>query len=189
MIYTRLFLLLTISFSCLSCTTFANTNFEKATPVKTTSEQTASVEASIKETAIEETAPVETAIEETTSVEENFEEATLEEAASLAMSMKQTVSTQAVIKEAIPAKKAIEEPTPLKSKFPYPEFTAEYNATWAGGWFPINVDAKRSLSYQADGTATLTFEADSAIAGLQEISTFRYLDNTIHPLQYRYLRT
>ena len=189
MIYTRLFLLLTISFSCLSCTTFANTNFEKATPVKTTSEQTASVEASIKETAIEETAPVETAIEETTSVEENFEEATLEEAASLAMSMKQTVSTQAVIKEAIPAKKAIEEPTPLKSKFPYPEFTAEYNATWAGGWFPINVDAKRSLSYQADGTATLTFEADSAIAGLQEISTFRYVDNTIQPLQYRYLRT
>lgn len=72
---------------------------------------------------------------------------------------------------------------------PYPEFTADYNATWTGGWFPINVDAQRSLSYAADGTATLTFEADSAIAGLEEISTFRFLENTIQPLQYRYLRT
>ena len=72
---------------------------------------------------------------------------------------------------------------------PYPEFTADYNATWTGGWFPINVDAQRSLRYQEDGTAVLTFEADSAIAGLKEISTFRFLENTIQPLQYRYLRT
>jgi hypothetical protein len=72
---------------------------------------------------------------------------------------------------------------------PYPEFSADYNATWTGGWFPINVDAQRSLSYADDGTATLTFEADSAIAGLEEISTFRFLDDTIQPLQYRYLRT
>jgi hypothetical protein len=72
---------------------------------------------------------------------------------------------------------------------PYPEFTADYNATWTGGWFPINVDAQRSLRYQEDGSAVLTFEADSAIAGLEETSTFRFLDNTIQPLQYRYLRT
>jgi hypothetical protein len=72
---------------------------------------------------------------------------------------------------------------------PYPEFTADYNATWTGGWFPINVDAKRSLAYKEDGSAILTFEADSAIAGLEEISTFRFLENTIQPLQYRYLRT
>jgi hypothetical protein len=72
---------------------------------------------------------------------------------------------------------------------PYPEFTADYNATWTGGWFPINVDAQRSLRYQQDGSAVLTFEADSAIAGLQETSTFRFLENTIQPLQYRYLRT
>lgn len=72
---------------------------------------------------------------------------------------------------------------------PYPAFTADYNATWTGGWFPINVDAKRSLRYQEDGSAVLTFEADSAIAGLEEISTFRFLNNTIQPLQYRYLRT
>ena len=72
---------------------------------------------------------------------------------------------------------------------PYPEFTADYNATWTGGWFPINVDAQRSLRYQEDGSAVLTFEADSAIAGLEEISTFRFLENTIQPLQYRYLRT
>jgi hypothetical protein len=72
---------------------------------------------------------------------------------------------------------------------PYPEFTAEYNATWTGGWFPINVDAKRTLAYKEDGSAILTFEADSAIAGLEEISTFRFLESTIQPLQYRYLRT
>jgi hypothetical protein len=72
---------------------------------------------------------------------------------------------------------------------PYPAFTADYNATWTGGWFPINVDAQRSLYYQEDGTGVLTFEADSAIAGLAEVSTFRLLNNVIQPLQYRYLRT
>lgn len=71
----------------------------------------------------------------------------------------------------------------------YPEFTAQYNATWAGGWFPINIDAQRSLRYQKDGTAILTFEADSAIAGLQEISTLTINNNIVQPLQYRYLRT
>lgn len=77
----------------------------------------------------------------------------------------------------------------LNTEHPYPEFTAKYNATWKGGWFPINVDAQRSLSYKKDGTAVLKFEADSAIAGLQEISTFKIVDNTVQPLQYRYLRT
>lgn len=72
---------------------------------------------------------------------------------------------------------------------PYPEFTAGYTATWSGGWFPITVNAQRSLSYAVDGTATLTFEADSAIAGLKEMSTFRIVENTIKPLQYQYLRT
>jgi len=72
---------------------------------------------------------------------------------------------------------------------PYPEFNADYNATWTGGWFPINVDAQRSLAYQEDGSAVLTFEADSAIAGLEEISTFRFLEDTIQPLRYRYLRS
>jgi hypothetical protein len=72
---------------------------------------------------------------------------------------------------------------------PYPEFTADYNATWTGGWFPINVDAQRSLRYQEDGSAVLTFAADSVIAGLEETSTFRFSDTVIQPLQYRYLRT
>ena len=76
-----------------------------------------------------------------------------------------------------------------ESQQPYPEFNADYNATWTGGWFPINVDAKRSLTYQEDGSAILKFEAESAIAGLEEISTFRFLEQTIQPLQYRYLRT
>lgn len=75
------------------------------------------------------------------------------------------------------------------TKKPYPAFTADYNATWSGGWFPINVDAKRSLIYLADGRAKLIFEADSSIAGLKEISTFRFSDNSIQPLQYRYIRT
>lgn len=78
---------------------------------------------------------------------------------------------------------------PAETAKPYPEFNADYNATWSGGWFPINVDAQRSLRYQPDGTAVLTFEADSAIAGLEERSTFRFVDNVIQPLQYRYLRT
>jgi hypothetical protein len=76
-----------------------------------------------------------------------------------------------------------------ESAHPYPEFTAGYNAKWSGGWFPINVDAQRSLRYQEDGSAELIFEADSAIAGVEEISNFRFLDNTIQPLQYRYLRS
>ncbi len=76
-----------------------------------------------------------------------------------------------------------------ESVHPYPEFTAGYNAKWTGGWFPINVDAQRSLRYQEDGSAELIFEADSAIAGVEEISNFRFLDNTIQPLQYRYLRS
>lgn len=71
----------------------------------------------------------------------------------------------------------------------YPEFTAEYNATWTGGWFPININAQRSLRYQEDGTALLTFEADSAIAGLQEISRLTINNNIVKPLQYQYLRT
>lgn len=77
--------------------------------------------------------------------------------------------------------------TPIK--MPYPEFSAGYTATWSGGWFPITVSAQRSLRYDTDGTATLTFEADSAIAGLKEVSTFRIIENTIKPLQYQYLRT
>lgn len=76
-----------------------------------------------------------------------------------------------------------------ESAHPYPEFTAGYNAKWSGGWFPINVDAQRSLRYQEDGSVELIFEADSAIAGVEEISNFRFLDNTIQPLQYRYLRS
>ena len=63
-------------------------------------------------------------------------------------------------------------PNASANKQAYPACTADDNATWKGGWFPINVDAQRSLSYSEDGTATLTFEADSVVAGLKEISTF-----------------
>jgi len=76
-----------------------------------------------------------------------------------------------------------------ENTYTYPEFTAGYNANWSGGWFPINVDAQRSLHYKEDGSAELIFAADSAIAGLEEISHFRLIDDTIQPLQYRYLRS
>ena len=194
MIYTRLLLLLTISFSSLSCTTFANPNIEESNLEATTSLKTDPIEAPAEETTAEETTAEETVAVEANLEESALEENVIEEALPLEATIEQTTieqtdSTEATLKKSTPVKTAIKEPSPAKSKYPYPEFTAEYNATWTGGWFPINVDAKRSLSYQADGTATLTFEADSAIAGLQEISTFRYLNNTIQPLQYRYLRT
>lgn len=189
MIYTRLLLLLTISFSSLSCTTFANPNIEESNLEATTSLKTDPIEAPVEETTAKETVAVEANLEESALEENVIEEALPLEATIEQTTIEQTDSTEATLKKSTPVKTAIKEPSPAKSKYPYPEFTAEYNATWTGGWFPINVDAKRSLSYQADGTATLTFEADSAIAGLQEISTFRYLNNTIQPLQYRYLRT
>ena len=194
MIYTRLLLLLTISFSSLSCTTFANPNIEESSLEATTSLKTDPIEAPAEETTAEETTAEETVAVEASIEESALEENVIEEALPLEATIEQTTieqtdSTEATLKKSTPVKTAIKEPSPAKSKYPYPEFTAEYNATWTGGWFPINVDAKRSLSYQADGTATLTFEADSAIAGLQEISTFRYLNSTIQPLQYRYLRT
>lgn len=72
---------------------------------------------------------------------------------------------------------------------PYPAFTAEYQAQWKGGWFPITVDAKRTLTYSEKGEGQLKFTADSAIAGLDEISNFRWQDDQIQPIQYRYLRT
>jgi len=194
MIYTRLLLLLTISFSSLSCTTFANPNIEESSLEATTSLKTDPIEAPAEETTAEETTAEETVAVEASIEESALEENVIEEALPLEATIEQTTieqtdSTEATLKKSTPVKTAIKEPSPAKSKYPYPEFTAEYNATWTGGWFPINVDAKRSLSHQAVGTATLTFEADSAIAGLQEISTFRYLNNTIQPLQYRYLRT
>ena len=204
MIYTRLFLLLTMSFSSLGCTTVANPNIEESNPETTTSlentrEETTSIEtdptkASGEETSSQEAGAIEASLEENDIAENDIEEApplearieqtTLEQA-----TIEQTPPKEAILNKSTRVKAAIKEPTPAKNKYPYPEFTAQYNATWTGGWFPINVDAKRSLSYQADGIATLTFEADSAIAGLQEISTFGYLNNTIQPLQYRYLRT
>ncbi|OUS40543.1 hypothetical protein A9R00_05485 [Oleispira antarctica] len=72
---------------------------------------------------------------------------------------------------------------------PYPAFTADYQAQWKGGWFPITVDAKRTLTYNEKGEGELRFAADSAIAGLDEISNFRWQDERIQPLQYRYIRT
>jgi len=75
------------------------------------------------------------------------------------------------------------------TSYPYPEFKAVYKATWKGGWFPVSVIAEKSLTYIDDQTAELRFEADSAIAGLQEVSTFKWQEQQIKPQQYQYLRT
>lgn len=72
---------------------------------------------------------------------------------------------------------------------PYPEFQAIYKATWRGGWIPVSVVAEKSLQYTENRRAELRFEADSAIAGLQEISTFSWSEDRIQPQQYQYLRS
>ena len=46
---------------------------------------------------------------------------------------------------------------------PYPAFTAEYQAQWKGGWFPITVDAKRTLTYSEKGEGQLKFTADLSL--------------------------
>ncbi len=78
---------------------------------------------------------------------------------------------------------------PISTQPPYPAFTAHYQAEWKGGWFPITVNAIRSLNYDSEGNGELKFVADSAIAGLEEVSSFRWQDEKIKPLQYRYLRS
>ena len=66
---------------------------------------------------------------------------------------------------------------------PYPEHTATYKAKWRGTWIPITIHAERHLRYSDNDTGTLTFEADSSIAGLKEVSEFSWQNQQLQPHQ------
>ncbi|NVK38562.1 MAG: DUF3108 domain-containing protein [Gammaproteobacteria bacterium] len=69
---------------------------------------------------------------------------------------------------------------------PVSTYQASYEATWKAGWFPITVDASRSLTQLENGQWQLTFEAYSSIADLHEESQYKIENNTIKPQNYRY---
>ena len=76
---------------------------------------------------------------------------------------------------------------------PLTPYRADYEATWKAGWFPITVQAIRTLIQltpepDSDNQAQwqLTFEVYSSVADLSEISQFSIQKNTIKPINYRY---
>jgi hypothetical protein len=64
-------------------------------------------------------------------------------------------------------------------------YTAKYEATWKAGWFPVTIDATRTLQ-KIDGHWKVSFEASSSVADLTEISEFSILNQQILPINYRY---
>lgn len=77
----------------------------------------------------------------------------------------------------------IDPATPLFS--PY---TADYEATWDAGWFPITIDAKRQLEPTENGWK-VSFEAYSRVADVSEVSNFTLTDFTIQPQSYYFKTT
>ena len=75
-----------------------------------------------------------------------------------------------------------EHPETTYSLSPY---TANYEATWKAGWFPITIDATRTLE-KVDNNWKISFEAYSSVADLSEISTFEQQGNKVLPINYRY---
>ncbi len=76
---------------------------------------------------------------------------------------------------------------------PLTPYRADYEATWKAGWFPITVQATRTLKKldpQPDNDDSaqwqLTFEAYSSVADLSEISQFTIQEHTIRPVNYYY---
>ncbi|MFT5592768.1 MAG: hypothetical protein ACI8SR_001130 [Oceanicoccus sp.] len=65
-------------------------------------------------------------------------------------------------------------------------YEANYEATWKAGWFPITVDATRTLAKTEDGLWQLTFEAYSSVADLHEQSQYSIENQTVKPQHYRY---
>jgi len=65
-------------------------------------------------------------------------------------------------------------------------YTAKYEATWKAGWFPITIEAERTLTQNEDKTWDLTFAAYSSIADLHEASNYTIENNIIKPNSYRY---
>ena len=74
----------------------------------------------------------------------------------------------------------------VKNLSPY---SAKYEATWKAGWFPITVQATRTLQQTEDQLWQLSFEAYSSIADLSEITKFQIHNATIKPQSYRYKTT
>lgn len=73
---------------------------------------------------------------------------------------------------------------------PFNAYTATYEATWKAGWFPITIEATKTLS-PIDNSQQwkASFEAYSSIADLSEISTFSINKDTIIPQRYQYKTT
>lgn len=67
-------------------------------------------------------------------------------------------------------------------------YTANYQATWDAGWFPITIDAKRELHKTEDGWK-VSFEAYSRVADVSEASNFILSDYMIKPQNYRFKTT
>ena len=68
-------------------------------------------------------------------------------------------------------------------------YSAKYEATWKAGWFPITVQATRTLKQTDEGLWQLSFEAYSSIADLSEITNFQVNEASIKPQNYRYKTT
>ena len=68
-------------------------------------------------------------------------------------------------------------------------YSAKYEATWKAGWFPITVQATRTLQQTEDHLWQLSFEAYSSIADLSEITKFNVNNSIIKPQSYRYKTT
>jgi len=67
-------------------------------------------------------------------------------------------------------------------------YSAKYTATYDAGWFPISVDARRTLQQVENGQWKISFEAYSSIADFSESSTFTF-DNHVIPQNYQYKTT
>lgn len=65
-------------------------------------------------------------------------------------------------------------------------YEAKFQAEWDRGWFPITVEAKRSLKPDSDGRWQLNFEVNSSLADLREHSSLELIDNQLVPQNYVY---
>jgi hypothetical protein len=92
------------------------------------------------------------------------------------------VSAQATHANTSSANATITSQTPAIKLTPY---TANYEATWKAGWFPITIDATRTLE-KVNNHWKVSFEAYSSVADLSEISEFNLTDQQITPINYRY---
>jgi hypothetical protein len=74
---------------------------------------------------------------------------------------------------------------PEQADFQLTPYTAKYEATWKAGWFPVTIDATRTL-VKEDNHWQVSFEAYSSLADLSEISEFTLVNQHILPIYYRY---